>query len=197
MRTYITALMLATALALVACGGGNDVASSGTSAVSAAASTASTPSTPAPEPKVNGQVDERTGVAPVVAALTAWSPTSNGGCLRSRNIEPLNIEPLDPLIGLIGPNVLDGPAITWAQRDACIDATQNATDTENQKECTALGGAWQPTTWYCTANGYAANSQQCRASDGAWEISRAFCKLLSDSASFNPYSKYTKYKKDK
>ena len=185
--------MLATALALVACGGGNDVASSGTSAVSAAASTASTPSTPAPEPKVNGQVDERTGVAPVVAALTAWSPTSNGGCLRSRNIEPLDPLFVVPLIGLIGPNVLDGPAITRAQRDACIDATQNATDTENQKECTA----WQPTTWYCTANGYAANSQQCRASDGAWEISRAFCKLLSDSASFNPYSKYTKYKKDK
>ena len=197
MRTYITALMLATALALVACGGGNDVASSGTSAVSAAASTASTPYTPAPEPKVNGQVDERTGVAPVVAALTAWSPTSNGGCLRSRNIEPLDPLFVVPLIGLIGPNVLDGPAITRAQRDACIDATQNATDTENQKECTALGGAWQPTTWYCTANGYAANSQQCRASDGAWEISRAFCKLLSDSASFNPYSKYTKYKKDK
>ena len=65
MRTYITALMLAATLALVSCGGGNDVASSGASAVSAAA-----PSTPTTEAKVNGQVDERTGVAPVVAKMT-------------------------------------------------------------------------------------------------------------------------------
>lgn len=70
MRTYITALMLVITLGLVSCGGGNDVASSGASAVSAAApsitdatTTASTPT----EPKVNGQIDERTGVAPVVA----------------------------------------------------------------------------------------------------------------------------------
>ena len=53
-------------LGLVSCGGGNDVASSGTSAVSAAApasnaSPASAPSTAATEPKVNGQIDERTG----------------------------------------------------------------------------------------------------------------------------------------
>ena len=74
MRIYITAFMLATSLGLVSCGGGNDVASSGASAVSAAApasnvSPASAPATTTPitEPKVNGQVDERTGVAPVVA----------------------------------------------------------------------------------------------------------------------------------
>ncbi len=122
MRTYITAFMLAVTLALVSCGGGNDVASSGASAVSAAAP--STPTTSAP--KVNGQVDERTGVAPVVAAMTAWSPTSNGGCLRSRDINWHK----------------DGPAITRAQRDACGVAMQNATDTENQNECRALGGLW-------------------------------------------------------
>ena len=112
MRTYITALMLATALALVACGGGNDVASSGTSAVSAAASTASTPSTPAPEPKVNGQVDERTGVAPVVAALTAWNPTSNGGCGNSSTYGYGN----------------SGPSLTNAQYNACNSAFSNVSN---------------------------------------------------------------------
>jgi len=75
--------MLVVTLGLVSCGGGNDVASSGASAVSAAAptpastttATASAPSTTTAattttEPKVNGQIDERTGVAPVVAQMT-------------------------------------------------------------------------------------------------------------------------------
>ena len=74
MRTYITTLLLATTLILASCGGGNDVGSSGATAVSAAApvttndatTTASTPT----EPKINGQVDERTGVAPVAAQMT-------------------------------------------------------------------------------------------------------------------------------
>ena len=51
----------------MSCGGGNDVASSGATAVSAAAPTTTTVT---PEPKVNGQVDERTGVAPVAAQMT-------------------------------------------------------------------------------------------------------------------------------
>jgi hypothetical protein len=68
MRIYLTALMLLVTLGLVSCGGGNDVASSGASAVSAAAST--TTATPTTEAKVNGQVDERTGVAPLAAAMT-------------------------------------------------------------------------------------------------------------------------------
>jgi len=84
MRTCITAFMLVVTLGLVSCGGGNDVASSGATAVSAAApasnaSPASAPSTAATEPKVNGQIDERTGVAPVVA-MTIWSPAN---CLIS------------------------------------------------------------------------------------------------------------------
>jgi len=63
----------------MSCGGGNDVASSGATAVSAAATSTPTPSTtavtatPTPtnaEPKVNGQIDERTGVAPLAAAMT-------------------------------------------------------------------------------------------------------------------------------
>ncbi len=54
-------------LGLVSCGGSNDIAASGTSAVSAAATTTT-------EPKVNGQVDERTGVAPVAAKMTV-APT--------------------------------------------------------------------------------------------------------------------------
>ncbi len=155
MRTYITSLMLVVTLGLVSCGGGNDVASSGASAVSAAAPATTTPIT---EAKVNGQVDERTGVAPVVAAMTAWSPTSNGGCLRSRDINWLN----------------DGPAITRAQRDACGVAMQNATDTENQNECRALGGGWQPTTWYCSGIN-TTNSQQCSAWGGYMFSVIAFC----------------------
>ena len=63
MRSYLTAFMLAITLGLVSCGGGNDVAASGTSAVSAAASTPT-------KPKINGQIDERTGVASVVAKMT-------------------------------------------------------------------------------------------------------------------------------
>ena len=79
MRIYITAFILVITLGLVSCGGGNDVASSGATAVSAAASTTATPtiateSTTAvaspnaiTQPKLNGQIDERTGVAPVIA----------------------------------------------------------------------------------------------------------------------------------
>ena len=76
MRTYITSLMLVVTLGLASCGGGNDVASSGASAVSAAApvtttaATAPATTTPTTEAKVNGQVDERTGVAPLAAAMT-------------------------------------------------------------------------------------------------------------------------------
>ncbi len=65
MRTYLTSLLAV--LALVACGGGNDVASSGATALSAAASTSSTATAPTTEPKLNGQIDERTGVAPSLA----------------------------------------------------------------------------------------------------------------------------------
>ena len=76
MRRYITSFMLVATLGLVSCGGGNDVASSGASAVSAAApvtttaATAPATTTPTTEAKVNGQVDERTGVAPLAAAMT-------------------------------------------------------------------------------------------------------------------------------
>lgn len=70
MRTFITAFMLVATLGLVSCGGGNDVASTGASAVSAAAPVTSTTAT---EPKVNGQIDERTGVAPVAGQATIWT----------------------------------------------------------------------------------------------------------------------------
>jgi len=76
MRSYITSFMLVATLGLVSCGGGNDVASSGASAVSAVApvtttaATAPATTTPTTEAKVNGQVDERTGVAPLAAAMT-------------------------------------------------------------------------------------------------------------------------------
>ena len=92
MRTYITAFMLVVTLGLVSCGGGNDVASSGASAVSAAApaskpdissasSPLTTPATPTTKPKINGQIDERTGVAPVGAAMTM--STATAACVGS------------------------------------------------------------------------------------------------------------------
>jgi len=79
MKKKLLALLFSLAsLALVSCGGGNDVAPSGATAVSAAApvttttAPASALSTTAAttEPKVNGQVDERTGLAPVAAQMT-------------------------------------------------------------------------------------------------------------------------------
>ena len=79
MRTYLTSLAFAVIFGLVSCGGGNDMASSGATAVSAAASATATPTTATEsttavassnaitQPKLNGQSDERTGVAPVIA----------------------------------------------------------------------------------------------------------------------------------
>lgn len=79
MRTYLTSLAFAVIFGLVSCGGGNDMASSGATAVNAAASATATPTTATEsttaaaspntitEPKLNGQIDERTGVAPVIA----------------------------------------------------------------------------------------------------------------------------------
>ena len=92
MRTYITAFMLVATLGLVSCGGGNDVASSGASAVSAATSattpdvtpntTATTPTVSTPtKPKINGQIDERTGVAPLAAQMTI--STATAACVGS------------------------------------------------------------------------------------------------------------------
>ena len=136
MRTYITTLILAATLGLVSCGGGNDVASGRATAVSAAAtdskpdaSTASapsiTPATPTTEPKVNGQVDERTGVAPVVAQLTIWTVYSNGGCGNSSSYYGV------------------GPYLNNAQYRACDKAITAA---QTSAQCTALGGSFSPFT---------------------------------------------------
>ena len=156
MRTYITAFMLVATLGLASCGGGNDVASSGATAVSAAASASnasptSTPSTAATEPKVNGQIDERTGVAPVVAAMTPWSPTANGGCGNSWNYDG------------------NGPPLNPPQQCACNNALKNATVTQ----CTALGGAWQQ-PWYCSISN-ATNPQKEQCLGGFWFSTPAYC----------------------
>ena len=107
-------------LGLVSCGGGNDVASSGSTAVSAAAPVTSTTAT---EPKVNGQIDERTGVAPVAAQATIWTPLSNGGCGKSSTFR----------------DGVGGPSLTWAQQNACNNAINNAT---SSAQCIALGGIY-------------------------------------------------------
>jgi len=81
-KKLLVLLFSLSSLALVACGGGNDVASSSASAVSAAApvtSTVSAPSIPTAEPKVNGQIDGRTGVATVVAQMTIGANGASGG----------------------------------------------------------------------------------------------------------------------
>ena len=137
MRTFITTLMLVATLGLLSCGGSNDVASSGASAVSAAAapSAVSKPATPTTEPKVNGQIDERTGVAPVVAQATIWSPQSNGGCGNSLSVN-LFANPA-------------GPNLTNAQVNACVTAAFAA---QTLAQCNALGGSFSPQFIYggCT-----------------------------------------------
>ena len=150
MRTYITALILAATLALVSCGGGNDVASSGASAVSAAA-----PSTPTTEAKVNGQVDERTGVAPVVARMDIAKSCSN--------YEGFNVCGCGYFGNFFG-----------RRGDACNSAINNAT----AQNCNALGATWVQPDNYQTAcsSGPAANAEQCTALwGGSWQPGRAYC----------------------
>jgi len=101
-------------------------------------SPASTPSTAATEPKVNGQVDEQTGVAPVAAQMTVWTPYLNGGCLQSVSM-------------YYGGN---GPKISEAQVIACGNAMSNAnanamSSANAQQQCKALGG-WFLYNYYCT-----------------------------------------------
>jgi hypothetical protein len=130
-KKLLVLLFSLTSLALVSCGGGNDVASTGASAVSAAATTTT-------EPKVNGQVDERTGVAPVVAQATLctapqcpsppnpWTVYSNGGCANSSYFQ----------------NGGNGPAFYFgSQINACNDAVYYTTTI---KQCSALGASWCP-----------------------------------------------------
>ena len=150
MRTYITALILAATLALVSCGGGNDVASSGASAVSAAA-----PSTPTTEAKVNGQIDERTGVAPVVARMDIAKSCSN--------YEGFNVCGCGYFGNFFG-----------RRGDACNSAINNAT----AQNCNALGATWVQPDNYQTAcsSGPAANAEQCTALwGGSWNPGRAYC----------------------
>jgi ABC-type phosphate transport system substrate-binding protein len=127
MRPYLISL-LAT-LALVACGGGNDVASTGAAAVSAAAPSTTTAST---EPKVNRQIDERTSVAPVVAQATIAPWCSNYGGVN--------------ICGCLNSTIFGGTgrAFTPAQLNACDNALAYAT---TNALCSSLGGL------QCSASG--------------------------------------------
>ena len=116
-KKLLVILFSLASLALTSCGGGNDVASSGATAVSAAAPVTSTTAT---EPKVNGQIDERTGVAPVVAQMTIASTLV--GCLNS---------------GTYGGNEGSGPLLTATTNPtlaACIAAMPGI----------AYGNPWTP-----------------------------------------------------
>jgi len=163
MRTHLTSLLAA--LALVACGGGNDVTSSGATAVSAAARVAASTSTVTPttttEPKVNGQVDERTGVAPVAAQMTiAQTPTAcmasatygGTGPLLTTTTTPTLAQCSAALPGIATGNPWTvysnggcatssslggtGPALTQSQLSACNNAMSSAT---TRSQCSALG----------------------------------------------------------
>ena len=125
MKKKLLLLLLSLAsLALVSCGGGNDIASSGASAVSAAAPTTASVSPAVTSPlstielKVNGQIDERTGVAPMAAQMTIWTVYSNGGCANSSSFGGW------------------GQPLTSAQMYACEIATMNAS---TNAQCSALG----------------------------------------------------------
>ena len=161
-------------LGLASCGGSNDVASSGATAASASApvttttaSTASTPATTTTEPKVNGQIDERTGVAPVGAAMTiggscyygrafniqdgiscrtadGWSlfyPTANGGCANSSSFG------------------YSGPALTVAQQAACNFAIYGSAPGigvytgANLNQCNSLGAVMNLYQNSCASSG--------------------------------------------
>ena len=135
-------------LGLASCGGSNDIAASGTSAVSAAASTSTTTPT---EAKLNGQVDERTGVAPVAAQMTvaSWCSTYS-----------------NPAAGVINWNVCgcgqsssfggSGPALNMNQNLACNLAFSGAF---SKAQCTSLGGGWVLANACCACIASTTNGQ--------------------------------------
>ena len=135
-------------LGLASCGGSNDIAASGTSAVSAAASTSTTTPT---EAKLNGQVDERTGVAPVAAQMTvaSWCSTYS-----------------NPAAGFINWNVCgcgqsssfggSGSALNMNQQAACDLAFSGAF---SKAQCTALGGGWVLANACCACIASTTNGQ--------------------------------------
>ena len=200
MRTYLTAFMLLATLGLASCGGSNDVASSGATAVSAAApvttTTATAPSTAATEAKVNGQVDERTGVAPVVAAMTiaqtvvacTASATYGGtGALLTATTAPTLAQCATALPGYATGNPWTvysntgcgdasnfsggGPTLTSAQYNACVVPWSP----------TAYGGCYKSSNWAAlslaqqqtcvNALGNVSSSQQCSDLGGSWSCS--------------------------
>ena len=165
MKNKILVLLFSLAtFGLASCGGSNDVASSGANAVSAAAPVTTTV---APEAKINGQVDERTGVAPVGAAMTiggscyygrafniqdgiscrtadGWSlfyPTANGGCANSSSFG------------------YSGPALTVAQQAACNFAIYGSAPGigvytgANLNQCNSLGAVMNLYQNSCASSG--------------------------------------------
>ena len=118
-------------LGLASCGGSNDIAASGTSAVSAAASTSTTTPT---EAKLNGQVDERTGVAPVGAAMTiaSWCSTYTNSAAGVINWNVCGCGQSSSFGG-------SGSALNMNQQAACDLAFSDAF---SKAQCTSLGGGW-------------------------------------------------------
>ena len=139
-KRLLVLLFSLASLGLVSCGGGNDVASTGANAVSAAAtdskpdaSNSITTST-ANEPKVNGQIDERTGVAPVVAQMTIAqtvaacnaSGTYGGG---GQATGPLLSASTNPTLGAciaVMPGIAYGNPWNPGQNGGCLESVSMA-----------------------------------------------------------------------
>ena len=145
-------------LGLASCGGSNDVASSGATAASASApvttttaSTASTPATTTTEPKVNGQVDERTGVAPVGAAMTiaSWCSTYTNSAAGVINWNVCGCGQSSSFGG-------SGPALNMNQNLACNLAFSGAF---SKAQCTSLGGGWVLANACCACIASTTNGQ--------------------------------------
>ena len=180
-------------LGLASCGGSNDVASSGATAASAAASTSTTTPT---EAKLNGQIDERTGVAPVVAqmtiaqtvvACTASATYGGTGALLTATTAPTLAQCATALPGYATGNPWTvysntgcgdasnfsggGPTLTSAQYNACVVPWSP----------TAYGGCYKSSNWAAlslaqqqtcvNALGNVSSSQQCSALGGSWSCS--------------------------
>ena len=190
-KKLLVLLFSLTSLALVSCGGGNDVASSGASAVSAAAPTTTTVGT---EAKVNGQIDERTGVAPVVAAMTiaqtvvacTASATYGGtGALLTATTAPTLAQCAAAL-----PGIATGNPWTVYSNGGCWNSSNfsGGGPTLTSAQNNACGGGWSPTAYGgCMPNmmalplallqscvgaaGNVSSSQQCSALGGSWSCS--------------------------
>jgi hypothetical protein len=76
-----------------------------------------------------GGNDSASTGTPEVAMVVVWTPYSNGGCGNSVSVNLF----------------ANGPPLTNAQVDACVDAAFTA---QTLAQCNALGGSFSPSPYY-------------------------------------------------